>query len=139
MLKSQQNLEIHLLHRTGHSIRSIRRITHHDRKTIRNVLTAPVSGATSDGEAFGGQPAKLNRSGRRSNLEPFREFLLGEIKLGVCTKKVLSELRSRGFSGSLCSLKRFLHAHQAGRKIWGKERVDPEFNEANNCKDPKFR
>jgi hypothetical protein len=31
------------------------------------------------------------------------------------------------------------HPRKAGRKIWGKERVESEFNEANNCKDPKFR
>jgi hypothetical protein len=27
---------------------------------------------------------------------------------------------------------------RAGRKIWGKERVEPEFAEANNCKDPRY-
>lgn len=31
------------------------------------------------------------------------------------------------------------YPRRAGKKIWGKERVAPEFNEANNCKDPKFR
>lgn len=30
------------------------------------------------------------------------------------------------------------HPHRAGKKIWGKERVDPKFNEANNCKDPHW-
>ena len=28
---------------------------------------------------------------------------------------------------------------KAGNKIWGKERVNSEFNESNNCKDPKYR
>ena len=28
------------------------------------------------------------------------------------------------------------HPRRAGKKLWGKERVEPEFNEANNCKDP---
>jgi len=28
---------------------------------------------------------------------------------------------------------------RAGNKIWGKELVKPVFNEANNCKDPKWR
>jgi transposase len=27
---------------------------------------------------------------------------------------------------------------RAGGKIWGKERVKPEFSESNNCKDPRF-
>jgi hypothetical protein len=28
------------------------------------------------------------------------------------------------------------HPRRAGKKLWGTERVEPEFNEANNCKDP---
>jgi len=27
---------------------------------------------------------------------------------------------------------------RAGNKIWGKERVKPEFTESNNCKDPNW-
>ena len=30
------------------------------------------------------------------------------------------------------------HPRRAGKKLWGKERVEPEFNEANNCKDPRW-
>ena len=30
------------------------------------------------------------------------------------------------------------HPLRAGKKIWGKERVETEFNEANNCKDPRW-
>jgi len=29
------------------------------------------------------------------------------------------------------------HPKRAGNKIWGKEIVDPCFDEANNCKDPR--
>jgi DDE superfamily endonuclease len=28
---------------------------------------------------------------------------------------------------------------RAGKKIWGNERIEPIFNEANNCKDPDWR
>ena len=31
------------------------------------------------------------------------------------------------------------HPRRAGKKIWGKERELPEFSEANNCKDPRYR
>jgi transposase len=31
------------------------------------------------------------------------------------------------------------HPKRAGRKIWGKERELPDFSEANNCKDPRYR
>ncbi len=28
---------------------------------------------------------------------------------------------------------------RAGKKIWGKERVPPIFNQSNNCKDPRYQ
>lgn len=31
------------------------------------------------------------------------------------------------------------HPKRAGKKIWGQELVPPVFNEANNCKDPRYR
>ena len=31
------------------------------------------------------------------------------------------------------------HPKRAGRKIWGAERVQSEFRESNNCKDPTYR
>jgi len=31
------------------------------------------------------------------------------------------------------------HPRRAGKKIWGEERVPPEFAEGNNCKDPRYR
>jgi hypothetical protein len=30
------------------------------------------------------------------------------------------------------------HPQRAGKKIWGSERVPPEFKEGNNCKDPRW-
>ena len=32
-----------------------------------------------------------------------------------------------------------LHPSRAGKKIWGKEQVEPIFREENNCKDPRWR
>jgi hypothetical protein len=31
------------------------------------------------------------------------------------------------------------HPRRAGKKIWGKEQVEPIFREENNCKDPRWR
>ena len=31
------------------------------------------------------------------------------------------------------------HPRRAGKKIWGKERVEAVFREENNCKDPRWR
>lgn len=30
------------------------------------------------------------------------------------------------------------HPKKAGKKIWGRERVEATFKEGNNCKDPKY-
>lgn len=110
MLKDKDCWEIQVLHRGGNSIRHIRKITHHDRKTIHNVLAAVSSGAVPGGCTSRGQAAKLRQSRRRSLLDPFKEFLLANIKQGVCPGKLLVELRGLGFGGSLRSLQRFLRA-----------------------------
>src|SRR5882724_3623726 len=112
MLKAKDRWEIQVLHRVGNSIRRIRQITHHDRRTIRTVLAMPSS-TKMDEPTSDGRTDKLRRSGRRSPLEPFKELLLGRIKQSVCTSKLMLELRSRGFSGSLRSLQRFLHTNNA--------------------------
>ena len=31
------------------------------------------------------------------------------------------------------------HPKKAGKKIWGREKVEATFKESNNCKDPKYR
>jgi transposase len=113
MLKEKERWEIQVLHREGHSIRGIRKITHRDRKTIRDVLARPPSGTSSEEAPSGGPPVKLRRSGRRSTLQPFQEFLLGKIKNGVCARTLLSELRGLGFGGSLRTLQRYLQARKA--------------------------
>ena len=109
MLKEKDRWEIRLLHRVGNSMRHIKEITHRDRKTIRNVLAGDSSSARP---GTGDHVAKLRRGGRRSTLESFKAFLLPKITKGVCTRKLLSELRERGFVGSKRSLQRFLHAHK---------------------------
>ncbi len=113
MLKDKDRWEIQVLHRGGDSRERIRKITHHDRRTIRKVLAALSPRATPHEGASGGHVANVRRSGRRSTLEPFKEFLLGKIKQAVCSANLLLELRGLGFSGSLRSLQRFLHANKA--------------------------
>ena len=110
MLKERDRWEIRLLDRAGNSIRRIRAITHRDRKTIRSVLARDSSLATP---VTDDHLVKSRRSGRRSTLEPFEDFLLSKIKDGVSTRKLLVELRERGFGGSKRSLQRFLRARKA--------------------------
>jgi transposase len=99
-----------MLHQGGDSIRRIRDVTHHDRKTIRNVLAATSPGASQNGGNPCRELASPRRSGRRSTLEPFKEFILRRVEQGVCMGKLLMELRGQGFSASSHSLRRFLRA-----------------------------
>src|SRR5580704_7000424 len=112
MLKEQDRWVIQVLHRDGNSIRQIRKVTGHSRNTIRNVLDALPLGA-SDEAPSGGQPARLKRSGRRSMLDPLKEFLLGRIKDGLSMADLLLESRERGFIGSRQTFQRFLRRSKA--------------------------
>ncbi len=65
-------------------------------------------------DAVSVQPViKQRRTSKENDLESFKTFLLGEIKEGVSTGKLLLGLRSRGFEGSLRSLQRYLRANKA--------------------------
>jgi transposase len=112
MLTGKDRWEIACLHRDGNSIRRIRKVTGHDRRTIRNVLAA-LSSALWPQRDPGRPTDKSRRSGRRSALTGFKDFLLGKMKQPVCVPKLMLELRSRGFSGSTHSLRRFLRASKA--------------------------
>ena len=120
MLKAHERSAIVLLHKSGHSIRRIRQITGHDRKSIRNILleaasaNAPVPDtkrrAPTEYAWFGtkpGDPVQAKR-GRRSLLEPFSQHLATSLsKRPVRVAVLLNELRQLGYCGSKRSLHRF--------------------------------
>src|SRR6266542_3875978 len=123
MLKLEDRMEIELLYRMKHSIRSISTITRHDRKSVRNVLREPswhpgegLIGAKSDNsrKSFRNPTASASHSGRPGKLKRFEPFLLDEISgKPVHPPHLLWELRQRGFTGSRYALQRFLRAHKA--------------------------
>ena len=119
MLKFGDRLVIHLLHRMGNSMRSISRITRHDRKSVRNVLREPAPQPRED--SISGKFSDTR--GRPRKLEPFEPFLRGEISAKpVHPPQLLSELRKRGYTGSLKAVRRFLRAHRA-KIINGKQQM----------------
>ena len=125
MLKTHDRVAILLLHESGLSIRKIRLIIGHDRKSIRSILceTAlhepPTAGhkrhGTTDYAWFGADPRApvLGRRGRRSLLEPFNLHLQARLSNGVpCAGALLNELRRLGYYGSKRTLQRFLHVQR---------------------------
>src|SRR4030081_3442299 len=110
MLKSHERFAICLLKQNGRSIREIKRITGHDRRSIRNVLfeqsfhaaPAPQGKRRTAGRYawFAHDPSGLmqERRGRRSLLEPFRTRLMETFSKGaVCAVAVLDDLRKWGY------------------------------------------
>jgi transposase len=126
MLKEHVRLAIRLLHRSGVSIRQIKKITGHHRTTVRKVLReqtfparpAPFRKRSPAGlfEWFTPQPCDRarKRRGRRSPLEPFKALLAESLTVGaVCGRDLLETLRKAGYAGSRLTLQRFLRVHCA--------------------------
>jgi hypothetical protein len=122
MLKPEECLRILVLHEMGHSIRCIRKITGHDRKSIRKVLTKPLQQTlTTRSDDRAGheqgtvtpQAGQRRRAGRPSAVEPFKTFVLDEVRKGVSIQALLAKLRGQGFGGSSCALRRFLRVQRA--------------------------
>jgi transposase len=125
MLKSHERSAIVLLHERGHSIGKIKKLTGHDRKSIRNILREAASSNAPSPDTkrhssvnyawFAPDPCApvQVRRGRRSLLEPFSQHLAGSLsKRTVCVGALLDELRQLGYTGSKRSLQRFLHVQR---------------------------
>lgn len=104
MLKREEWMDIHLLSRQGHSIRSISRLTKLSRNTIRRTLRAQVH-----------QP--YDSSNRTSKLEEFKPYIEKRYnECGLSAVRLLEEIRPQGYTGGLHTLRRFLHQLGASSK-----------------------
>lgn len=75
----------------------------------KNAARIPTPGGRSQNKSHG---SNQRRRGRRSLVEPFKDFVLSITgKRGVCVARLLSLLRQHGFEGSRHSVQRFLKAH----------------------------
>jgi len=98
MIKVDQFMDIRELQRQGHSIRDIGRLTGLSRNTVRKVLR-------------GEHAMKVQTAPRDSLMDPFKDYLRGRYEThGLSAVRLLEEIRPMGYSGSIATLRRYLHS-----------------------------
>ena len=97
MLRLEEWMDIRTLHREGHSIKEIARQTGRSRNTVRRVLR----------EAG---PSAFHKPERSSCLDNFKVYLRERFETsGLSAVRLLPEIQAMGYTGSLCTLRRYLH------------------------------
>lgn len=103
MLKLDQFMNIRFLHKQGHSVREIARLTGHARNTVRKLLRATLT------------PVPPSRA-RVSKLDAYKPYLTERWQAhGLSAVRLLPEIRAQGFTGSAPIVRRFLHTLKAAR------------------------
>jgi transposase len=109
MVNLEERYMIRDMHRKGISISEIARQTGRDRKTIRKIIQA---GSKPDGD----KPVRRRRK-KGVKLAPFEGYLKQRISEGVLnTRKLLRELKARGYTGSLTQLILFVQPYRTSRE-----------------------
>jgi transposase len=96
MLRLEQWMDLHVLHKQGHSIRAIAELSGHARNTVRKILRQST-------------PKAFQKPQRSSHLDPFKGYLTE--RFGACrlsAVRLLEEIRPMGYTGSVVTLRRFL-------------------------------
>jgi transposase len=89
-------LDVYQLHREGHSIRAIARLTGLSRNTIRKVLR-------------GEHQLHRKATPRSSKLDPFKDYLRQRrAEHPLSAVRLIEEIRPMGYGGSLSTVRRFL-------------------------------
>lgn len=105
MLNLDQFMNIRCLHKQGHSVREIARLTGHSRNTVRKLLRARLT------------PAPASRV-RSSKLDPYKPYLTERWQAhGLSAVRLCPEIRAQGFTGSTQIVRRFLHELKAAGRI----------------------
>jgi transposase len=105
MLNLDQFMNIRFLHRQGHSVRAIARLTGHSRNTVRKLLRSPRA------------PVAAPRV-RPSMLDPYKAYLTERWRAhGLSAVRLYPEIQAQGFAGSLKIVRRFLQSLRAERRI----------------------
>ncbi len=105
MLDFDQFMNIRFLHRQGHSVRAIARLTGHSRNTVRRLLRAPRA------------PVAAPRV-RPSKLDPYKDYLISRWQAhGLSAVRLQPEIAAQGFTGSVKIVRRFLQTLRAERRI----------------------
>ena len=105
MLKVEEWMDIHLLSRQGHSIRSIMRLTNLSRNTIRRALR----------QQHAHQPyCSSNRGSKLDQFKPYVERHWAEC--GLSAVRLLEEIRGMGYDGGVHTVRRFLETVGGNQK-----------------------
>src|ERR1044072_862766 len=97
MLNLDQFMNIRFLHKQGHSVREIARLTGHSRNTVRKLLHAQRA------------PSPTARV-RASKLDPYKPYLIERWTAhALSAVRLWPEIRAQGFTGSTQIVRRFLH------------------------------
>ena len=101
MLTQESLVEIHVLHRQGHSIRAIARALHVSRNTVRKYL-----------RDIARTPAYSERAERGSKLDPFKTYLMERIAAAkpdwIPATVLFRELHALGYTGKEGILKNYI-------------------------------
>lgn len=109
MLPLEEWMDIKSLHKEGHSIKAIARLAGRSRNTVRRVLREST-------------PAPFHKPERHSRLDPYKVYLRERWEgCGLSAVRLLPEIQAMGYSGSLSTLRRYLHSlkpeHERLRKL----------------------
>lgn len=101
MLTQESLVEIHVLHRQGHSIRAIAKRLHVSRNTVRRYLRDIAK-----------TPVYSERADRPSKLDPYKPYLMERIAAArpdwIPATVLLREIQEQGFIGKVGILKNYL-------------------------------
>jgi transposase len=104
MLKPEEWMDIGLLHREGHSIKAIARMTGRSRNTVRKVIEQKM-------------PSRKTRVARPSKLDPYKDYVRERYEsCRLSAVRILEEIRSMGYDGSVIILRRYLRSLRPARE-----------------------
>lgn len=115
MLGVEERFMIHDLYRNGVSISEIARLTGHDRKTVRSVLTQPLV------------PSPRPRKPRVRKLDPYLPYLTQRIADGVFNaRKLYQEIQAQGYPGKETQVRDFVQPFRQARSVQATVRFETE-------------
>ncbi len=104
MVKVEEQFMIREAFRNGMSISDIAKISGHDRKTVRQIVTAE-------------SPRQPQERERESCLDPFKDYLQGRFSQGVFNCAVLlDEIRKKGYPGQVSILRDYVRPFRQSRR-----------------------
>lgn len=111
MLNWEAKMNIRDLHKQGHSMRAIARITGHARTTVSRVLHPK-------------QQKPPQKRGRKSRIEPFQDYLRERyLTTGLSGVRLFDEIRQMGYAGAVDAVYRFLRSVDQPRQALTKATV----------------